>query len=395
MSSDQAAQAKALNEHALLAKNNVVGVGVGYKESNGVLTDDVAVIVLVDQKKPLAALHTDDLIPRDLNGMKTDVIEVGYLQAQQAARGRFRPVIPSGVSMGHYKVTAGTLGTLVKDRATGELLLLSNNHVFANSNDALIGDAILQPSAMDGGQAAADTVARLERYLKLVYTDDPASPPILVTPPPVAGQPKPPTDPTPIVPPRPAPGAGPGCDVVTVVGGVANALAALLGSQQRLIPAHMAQLAAQTVAPAMMSFQQRLAAQSAIPENRADCALARPVDASAFSDDIRQIGIVNAAKPVQLGMRVRKYGRTTEYTEGTVNLLNATVNIAYNTSRGQRTARFVDQVICTGMSAGGDSGSLVVDAASNVALGLLFAGSPQATIFTPIQTVLDMLGIDL
>jgi len=393
MSTDQAAQAKALNEHALLAKNNVVGVGVGYKESNGVLTDDVAVVVLVEQKKPAAALQPEDMIPRDLNGLKTDVIEVGFLQAYQTARNRFRPVIPSGVSMGHYKVTAGTLGTLVKDRATGELLLLSNNHVFANSNDALIGDTILQPAAMDGGQVAADTVARLERYLKLVYTDDPASPPILVTPPPV-------TPPTPAVPPvappvRPAPGAGPGCDVVTVIGGLANVLAALLGSQQRLIPTNIAQLAAQTSAPATLSLEQRIAAQSAVPENRADCALARPLDASTFSDDIRQIGIVNTAKPARLGMRVRKYGRTTEYTEGTVTLLSATVNIAYNTSRGQRTARFVDQVICTGMSAGGDSGALVVDTAANTAIGLLFAGSPQATIFTPIQTVLDMLGIDL
>lgn len=400
MSADQARQAKALHEYELLAKNNVVGVGVGYKESHGVVTDDVAVVVLVEQKKPLAALQPEDMIPRELQGMKTDVIEVGFLRANQTARDRFRPIIPSGVSIGHYKVTAGTLGTIVKDRLSQELFLLSNNHVLANSNDALIDDPILQPAAMDGGQSPGDVVARLERYVKLMFTDDLAglpevigAPPPVISPPPTTGQP-PPTPPTlPGTPKPPTAGTGgTGCDVVAVLTALINALATLLGSNQRVV-ATSAQALSATASSA--SLTDRIAAQASIPENRADCALGRPIDPGIFSDDIRQIGIVNQVRPVQLGMRVRKYGRTTEYTEGTVNLLNATVNIAYSTQRGQRTARFVNQVIAQGMSQGGDSGSLVVDASTNMAVGLLFAGSPQATIFTPIQTVLDALGIDL
>lgn len=404
MSTAQATQAKAIHEYELLAKNNVVGVGVGYKETNGVYTDDVAVIVLVEQKKPMAALQPEDTIPRDLQGMRTDVIEVGFLRAYQGGRDRFRPVIPSGVSIGHYKVTAGTLGTIVRDRRTGEGFLLSNNHVFANSNDAQLGDAILQPAAMDGGNNPADLVARLERFAKLLYTDDPAGlpeiiglppslPPVTPTQPPTT---KPPMKPVPVTP--PADGTNNGCgNLMGMIAGLINALGAMMGSRQRVITTTqaVAQALASSSSSGPVSYAQRLAAQSAIPENRADCALARPIDLAAFSDDIRQIGIVNAAKPPVLGMRVRKYGRTTEYTEGSITLLNATVNIAYNTSRGQRTARFINQVIAGGMSAGGDSGSLVIDAASNHAIGLLFAGSPQATIFTPIQTVLDMLNIDL
>ena len=39
---------------------------------------------------------------------------------------------------------------------TGERLILSNNHVLANSNDASPGDPIIQPGAADGGTVGAD-----------------------------------------------------------------------------------------------------------------------------------------------------------------------------------------------------------------------------------------------
>ncbi|PJF23758.1 MAG: hypothetical protein CUN53_21265, partial [Phototrophicales bacterium] len=100
------------------------------------------------------------------------------------------------------------------------------------------------------------------------------------------------------------------------------------------------------------------------PTNQADCALARPVDPAMFSEIIRHIGIVKETITPTLGMRVGKYGRTTAYTEANITLLNATVNITYNTSGGrQRVARFVGQVISEAMSEGGDSGSLVVSTA--------------------------------
>ena len=114
-----------------------------------------------------------------------------------------------------------------------------------------------------------------------------------------------------------------------------------------------------------------------------------------FTGEIRSIGQVSGTKPPALGMRVRKVGRTTDYTEGTITLLNATVNVAYNTSKGSRTGRFTGQVITEAMSQGGDSGSLIVDMNENRAVGLLFAGSNLATIFTPIDRVLDALNANL
>lgn len=358
-------QAQSLFQKDLLSKPNVVGVAVGYKESKGDTQGDLALVVLVNEKKPLAALDPEDVVPREIDGVRTDVYEIGYLRALQTPRERHRPVIPGGVSIGHYKVTAGTLGTVVKDRATGEQFLISNNHVFANNNDALVGDAILQPAAIDGGQNPADVVAKLERFIKLRFVDDPIVP----------GQP-----PGGGVITRPPGGAG--CDVVVTAARVANAAAVLLGSEKRLAIQSVEQFEPQ-------------AAAAAVPENLADCALARPVNPAMFSDDIKTIGMVTQTKVAALGMRVSKFGRTTGYTEGNITLLNATVNIQYNTAQGLKTARFVGQAITTGMSDGGDSGSLVVDTTENKAVGLLFAGSSQASIFTPIEVVLNALNVTI
>ncbi len=371
-----AIEAQSIFQPSLLNKRNVVGVAVGLKESNGVTTDEVALVVLVEQKKPLAALSAEDAIPREVDGVRTDVMEVGYLRAQQTPKDRFRPIIPSGVSLGHFKVTAGTLGTIVKDRTTSELFILSNNHVLANCNDAAPGDIVLQPGAIDGGLNPGDGVAKLERFIKLGFIGDPVTTPVPGTPPP-----GPTPGPTP-----PAGGGNTGCLALVVA--ISNALAAAFGSQQRVTTVQAASVAGPTVVRASAQAE-------SVPENRVDAALARPNDPAMFSDDIRQIGLVNDIMAPALGMRVRKYGRTTAYTEGNIKLLNATVNVNYSTIHGTRTARFTGQVIADGMSQGGDSGSLVVNATEAKAVGLLFAGSELATIFTPIDVVLDALNITL
>ncbi len=358
-------QAQRIFMDSLLAKPNVVGVAIGLKNSVG----EPAVVVLVERKVPGAALTAAESVPKEVNGVKTDVVEVGYLRAYDSPRDRYRPEIPSGVSIGHYKVTAGTLGTIVTDRTTGEKLILSNNHVLANSNDSLVGDPILQPGTADGGQNPADVVARLERFVTLRYVDDPDIP--VPTP-----------SPTPT--PTPTPGGTGSCTVVNGVVSVINAAAALVGSHQRVAPAS----AVVTTKPQAVSTVNAVAQT---PSNEVDCALAKPVDPNMFTGDILGIGQVHGTKPAALGLAVRKSGRTTGYTTGTITLLNATVNVAY----GNRTARFTGQIITTPMSQGGDSGSLLVDGSSNVAVGLLFAGSDQSTIFNPIDAVLSALQINL
>ena len=74
------------------------------------------------------------------------------------------------------------------------------------------------------------------------------------------------------------------------------------------------------------------------------------------------------------------------------NLVKATtIDVDYGPGR---LARFVGQIITTPMSAGGDSGSAVLDMNGKV-VGLLFAGSDSVTILNPIQKVFELLNVTL
>ena len=59
-----------------------------------------------------------------------------------------------------------------------------------------------------------------------------------------------------------------------------------------------------------------------------------------------------------------------------------------------RVARFKDQIVTTNMSAGGDSGSLVLTI-DNVAVGLLFAGSSTSMIANQIENVRSRLRVEV
>ena len=82
-------------------------------------------------------------------------------------RGRFPRPVPIGVSGGQPDVTAGTIGARVSD---GErTFALSNNHVFANRNNANRGDAILQPGRIDGGTDPANSIGTLHDFERLRF----------------------------------------------------------------------------------------------------------------------------------------------------------------------------------------------------------------------------------
>ena len=118
-----------------------------------------------------------DQIPRRISGYDVDIIPLPGLEtltSEQSYRSmRFRPAV-GGVSAAHTGVTAGTIGAIIRDRNTGEKLLLSNNHVFANTSStrngrAGVGDPILQPSSMDSG-TTSDIIATL--YTWIPFDDD-------------------------------------------------------------------------------------------------------------------------------------------------------------------------------------------------------------------------------
>ncbi len=99
---------------------------------------------------------------------EADVVYIGRIVKRQTpwTQQRLRP-LEIGTSIGHFKITAGTLGCFVKKRSGGTVRILSNNHVLANENAAKKGDAIIQPGRYDGGIKGKDTAGTLDTFVRL------------------------------------------------------------------------------------------------------------------------------------------------------------------------------------------------------------------------------------
>ncbi len=155
---------------------NIVGVGIGLGEgaSSGVPGEPVLEVYTIEKEAAsetrarlasvagVSALASDDF--------PIHVVHTGIIDAYQH-RMRLRPA-PGGISLGHVRITAGTLGCLSRGRSAprnNRLMTLSNNHVQANSNAGVLGDAIVQPGPIDGGHAPADQVAVLERFVPINF----------------------------------------------------------------------------------------------------------------------------------------------------------------------------------------------------------------------------------
>ena len=316
----------------LLARANVVATGIGYKITQGQTTSTLSVVCSVVEKLPSSRLSNQDMVPETINGIPTDVVETGHIRAMQSRTDKYRPA-PGGVSIGHRNITAGTLGCLVKKN--GEIFILSNNHVLANSNDAQPGDAILQPGPHDGGRFPDDHIAELHEFVPILF---------LV--------PEPPTD----------------CPTARGVALLLNSIAKTIGSDVRL---H--------------------AVSTLAKENLVDAAIARPLNEEDVSAEILEIGTIKGLIQGELGMAIKKSGRTTGLTTGKIVQVDVTVNVQYGAGR---IARFTDQLMAGPMSQGGDSGSAVLDNNNNL-VGLLFAGSDTSTIISRIDNVFSALGLSL
>ena len=124
--------------------------------------------------------------------------------------------------------------------------------------------------------------------------------------------------------------------------------------------------------------------------NKIDAALAAPLDDTDIDDRILDIGKVNGWTDAKLGDAIRKSGRTTGYTEGQILQTDVTVQVEYDAGK---IGVFTNQLMAGNMSAGGDSGSLVLNM-GNEAIGLLFAGGPNTTVINPINYVIEGLSIN-
>jgi hypothetical protein len=103
---------------------------------------------------------------------EVDVRFIGRLRKRATPwnQKRVRP-LQIGLSCGHFKITAGTLGCFVRMRGDADrLFILSNNHVLADENGAQAGDAILQPGKLDGGRNPQNLVAKFTKTIPLKTT---------------------------------------------------------------------------------------------------------------------------------------------------------------------------------------------------------------------------------
>jgi hypothetical protein len=301
----------------LFKKANVTMVGMGKNK----------VIVGVTTKMPVGVLRKKDVIPAYVGGILTDVIQTGKIKALQARTDKWRPA-PGGVSIGHHKVTAGTLGGVVVKN--GSRMILSNNHVLADSNDAEIGDSILQPGSYDGG-GSNDKIALLHSFVPIVFDKDDS-----------------------------------GCLFSKWFAKFWNLIWWVFGRKTRF----------RTI-------------DTTAYYNKVDAALALPIEDGDIRDDILDIGVPKQFGEVALGDKVVKSGRTTAYTEGTVTAINAYVQVGYG---GGKRAYFEDQIVTTYMLAGGDSGSWLLVKDKETVVGLCFAGSSETGVMNRMTNVRNELG---
>lgn len=288
---------------------DIQGLGIGEKITEGEKLRQLALKVYVKEKKPLAKLRAARGVPKQVRvagvpeALPTDVEAIGEMQPESNTT-RVRPAIP-GFGLGHPKVTVGTFGCLV--RKTGDnttLYILSNSHVLADEGLANVGDDIIQPGRADGGRSPADRIARLAEFVPFQFTA--------------------------------------------------------------------------TTFP-----------------NVVDAAIAR-VRTQDVTSAIRIIGVPKGASTVvRRGMQVQKTGRTTDHTIGVIKDINFRTALQYKKPGGGKgRVGFFDQVLCTRYTAGGDSGSAVLNMNGSV-VGLHFAGSPTTSTFNKIARVRAALGIDI
>lgn len=159
-------QAKAMRR--IVGTKNVVAVGISEKISKRKGTGKLSLTFYVQKKVSLKKLKADmaipPTVPESLSGpeaIPTDVVVLGKLVPEVNVK---RHPVEPGNSVGHFEITAGTLGAVVSKG--GQFHILSNSHVLAKSGTAKAGDSIIYPGDADGGNNPADLVATLSGFVK-------------------------------------------------------------------------------------------------------------------------------------------------------------------------------------------------------------------------------------
>ena len=349
-------------ERAFLKHPDVVGVGVGLKERGGKLTNEEAVILAVQKKRSPRAVPKERLLPKETHGLQTDVVEVGEFRALPATGLKdldsgdpdkpsgYRNPYMCGDEIGPANPTqAGTAGLLLrlplwdekKGKGTYHDVLLTNWHVLHDHRkppESTVGVQVFQPRV--------DLTAGHIRKIGVCVRDT-------------------------------FPRSG----------------------RQNLADAALVEVQALDLKPHYLDgrawdWYNAQRSEHLIPWNP----LAFPHYHQDYNGRIRSIdqhwGCLPppcGLGPLTLGMRVRKSGRTSGTTYGTVSSVAFSTSVRYHFGslifRGQALIRADEGQVA---SAPGDSGSVLVNE-WNLACGLLFAGAESFYVANQWSSVFPRL----
>jgi len=144
----------------LMAKPGIVGTGTAQSA-------DGSRHVMI-----FAATQADAAsVPAAINGVATEVRVVGHVHALDAYTDAYRPTVPCGVSVGNSRDnSSGTIACIVVKH--GIRYILSNNHVLARSDAAVIGEPIVQPGRADNYGLPTGQIGILSAYKKVSFTSN-------------------------------------------------------------------------------------------------------------------------------------------------------------------------------------------------------------------------------
>lgn len=155
---------------------NVVGFSLTPKpriKRGQVVEKELVLRVYVEKKVPPEQLKPSEVIPREIEleegfKVKTDVVQVGRFRKLDVFTQKYRPV-PCGVSTSRAdEAGAGTIGWFVFDQ-DGNIYLISNNHVWAKTNNGSPGDPLVQPAVYDNGDPEKDVFAELYDFIPIDF----------------------------------------------------------------------------------------------------------------------------------------------------------------------------------------------------------------------------------
>jgi hypothetical protein len=151
---------------ALGVHTTTMALGLGRKGR-----DDYILVVRLQQRALEGSPQLEAIQKQAKNDLEVRYIgPVVKLAARPWQQNRNRPLRLGG-SVGHFKITAGTLGCVVREVGAAPVMILSNNHVLANENRGKMGrDPIVQPGPIDAGQNPKDKVATLSHFGRLKKT---------------------------------------------------------------------------------------------------------------------------------------------------------------------------------------------------------------------------------